>query len=160
MLVSFGVSLGIILAHFMPKGRIMTARYYSKVILKLKKKKKKKKKKKMRPRLVLLYDNAPFHPVSSTVELNSFKWQLLSHPPYNLDLAPPPPPTHTHTHTRTHLLQLLLFPELKKGSLEPTMWEGRLWFQLYLSSRSTSWFAKEIQKLPRRRQKCIDVGAE
>jgi hypothetical protein len=30
----------------------------------------------------------------------------------------------------------------------------------YLKHRSTSWFTAEIQKLPRRWQKCVDVGGE
>ena len=39
MLVAFWVSHGIILAHFIPKGQTVTARYYSEVILeKLKRK--------------------------------------------------------------------------------------------------------------------------
>jgi hypothetical protein len=30
----------------------------------------------------------------------------------------------------------------------------------YLKDRSTSWFTAGIQKLPRRWQKCVDVGGE
>ena len=44
MLVAFWDSLGIILAHFMPKGRTVTARYYSEVIMKTKLQEKLKKK--------------------------------------------------------------------------------------------------------------------
>ena len=46
MLIAYWDSCGITLAHSMPKGRNMAARYYSEVILKKKKKKKKKLKKK------------------------------------------------------------------------------------------------------------------
>ena len=41
-LVAFWVSCGIVLAHFMPKGQTVTARYYSKVISKKLKEKLKK----------------------------------------------------------------------------------------------------------------------
>ena len=74
LLVAFWNSCGIILAHFMPKGQTVTARYYSEVILK------KRKLKKLHSRLaqknVLLHDNAL-----------SFKWPLLFYTPYSSDLA-------------------------------------------------------------------------
>ena len=63
---------------FMPKGQIVTARYYSEVIFNT------EKGKKMRPRITMIYDlllhyNVPSHAAPSTTELiNSFKWQLLS----------------------------------------------------------------------------------
>ena len=83
---------GSILANFMPKGRTVTARYYSEAILK--KKKIKENLKKLHPRLaqknvLLLHDNTPSHTASSTEELtNSFKWQLFSNSPYSPDVAP------------------------------------------------------------------------
>jgi hypothetical protein len=70
-----------ILTHFMPKGQTVTAKYYSEVILK------REKLKQMRP--MLAQKNAPSHTAAATVEvINSYKWQLLSHPPYSSDLAP------------------------------------------------------------------------
>ena len=100
----------------MPKCQIVTAIYYSEMILEILKETLKK----MCPRLAqknvfLLHDYAPSHTASSTVVINSFKRQLLSHPLYRLDLVP---------------CDFYLFPELKKGSLETNMRPGRLWLQL------------------------------
>jgi histone-lysine N-methyltransferase SETMAR len=61
----------------------------------------------MRPRLAqknipLLHDNAPSHTAAASVEvINSYKWQLMFHPPYSPDLAP---------------CDFYLFPELKKSA--------------------------------------------
>ena len=82
----------------------MTARYHSEVILK-----KTQKLKKLCLRLaqknILFHYDGPSHTVSCTVELiHSFKWQLLSHPPYSPKIA-----------------LCDLFPELKTGALETDM---------------------------------------
>jgi hypothetical protein len=56
-----------------------------------------------------------------------------------------------------------LFPELKK-LLAGKKYKTRAAFisavTQYLKHRSTSWFTAGIQKLPRRWQKCVDVGGE
>jgi histone-lysine N-methyltransferase SETMAR len=100
----------------------------------------------MRPRLahknvLLLHDNAPSHTAAATVEfINSYKRQLLSHPPYSLDIAP---------------CDFFLLPELKKmlaGKIYKTRVASISAVTQYLKHRSTSWFAAGIQRLQRRWQ--------
>ena len=134
----FWDSHGILLAHFMPKGQMITARYYSEVILK----KLKEKWKKLYPRLVqknvlLLYDNDPFHTASFTVELiNSFKWYLLSHPLYRPDRAPLLLLFVSRTEKKRHAGNKY---ETKMALISAVNW--------YPNNMSTSWFAEGIQKL-------------
>ena len=91
MLVASWNSCGIITASFNQKGRTVTVRYYSEVILK--QKKIKENLKMLCPRLApknvnLLHNDALSHTALSTVELiETFNWQRLSHPPYSQDLA-------------------------------------------------------------------------
>jgi histone-lysine N-methyltransferase SETMAR len=135
---------------FHAKGQTITAKYYSEVILKHLREKLKQ----MRPRLaqknvLFLHDNAPSHTAAATVEvINSYKWQLLSHPPFSQDLAP---------------CDFYLFPELKNllaGKKYKTRAALISAVTHYLKHRSTLWFTAGIQKLPRRWQKCVDVGKE
>ena len=105
---------------------------------------------KLRPRnVLLLHDNALSPTASFTVEhINSFRWQLLSHRQYSPDLAP---------------CNFFLFPKLKKR-LAGNKYETRVALvsavNRYLNCRFTSWFAKGIQKLLQRWQKCTDIGSE
>jgi histone-lysine N-methyltransferase SETMAR len=80
--------------------------------------------------------------------INSYKWQLLSHPPYSLDLTP---------------CDFYLFPELKNllaGKKYKTRAALISAVTQYLKHRSSSWFTTGIQKLPQRWQMCVDVGGE
>jgi hypothetical protein len=131
----------------MPIDQTVTAKYYSEVILKTLREKLKQ----MLPRLaqkiaLLFHDNAPSYTAAATVNvINSYKWQLLSHPPYSPDHA---------------LCDFYLFPELKTllaGKKYKTRADLISAVTQYLKHKSTSWFTARIQKLPRRWQKCVDV---
>jgi histone-lysine N-methyltransferase SETMAR len=132
----------------MPKGQTVTAKYYSEVILK----NLREKLKQMRPRLaqknvLLHHDNAPPIPPQVQWRLSTLTNSNSCHP-YSPDFDP---------------CDFYLFPELKKllaGKKYKTMAALISAVTQYIKQRSTSWFTAGIQKLPRRWQKCVDVGGE
>jgi histone-lysine N-methyltransferase SETMAR len=143
MLVAFWDSRGMILTHFMPIGQTVIAKYYSEVILK----NHREKLKQMRPRLaqknvLLLHDNAPSHTAAATVEVTNGNCCL------TLLIAQTSPPV------------TYLFPELKKLLAGKKYKTRAALITQFLKHRSMSWFTVGIQKLPRRWQKCVDVGGE
>lgn len=145
MAIIFWDYKGVVLTHYVPKGRTVTANYYSDVVLP----KLKANLCKLRPRLrmknvVLQHDNAPAHTATKTKDLlKTYKWETLQHPPYSPDLAPS---------------DFYLFPELKK-MLAGNKYANRGALigavNQYLRHRPTSWFTAGIMKLPHRWNKCI-----
>ena len=143
-------SRGIILAHFMSNGPTVTARYYSEIISKENTQRKTEK------------DASQASPLKSPFACQC----LLSYFPfYNkiYQLLQVAIVRLTSVQPRPCPCDFYLFPELKRR-LTRNKYETRAAFistvNRYLSIRSTLWFVEGILKLPRRWQKCIDIGGE
>lgn len=80
---------GIVDCSFMEKGRTINAEAYCETLGTLRRRIRRKRPGLLSEGVVFLHDNARPHTASSTVELlQSFKWEVLEHPPYSPDLSP------------------------------------------------------------------------
>ncbi|KAF2365526.1 Transposase type 1 [Trinorchestia longiramus] len=92
---------GILLVDFLENKKNITAIYYEEILRKLSKKIAEKRPGKLHRRVLFHHDNAPAHGARQTrAVLREFRWEIIRHPPYSLDLAPS---------------DFFLFPNLKKS---------------------------------------------
>ena len=88
MATVFWDSEGVVLVDFLESKKTVTGAYYVEILKKLRAKLAEKRPEKLHGR-ILFHHNAPVH--SSWIVrhvLREFRWELLPHPPYSLDLAP------------------------------------------------------------------------
>jgi hypothetical protein len=96
----FGDQEGILLIDYLPKGRTISAEYYSSLQVQLKEILKEKPGRKFTKAVLFLHDNVPAHQELATqTKLAYLGFQCLNHTPYSNYLAP----SHSHR-----------FPGLKK----------------------------------------------
>ena len=90
MATVFWDSEGVVLVDFLEGKKTVTGAYYIEVLRKLRAKLAEKRPEKLHHGILFHHDNAPAD--SSWIirdVLSKFQWELLPHPPYSPDLAPP-----------------------------------------------------------------------
>ncbi len=101
MCTAFWDQKGVLLEEFLPSGNTINAQRYCETLKKLRTAIKNKRPGLLTRGVVLMHDNARPHSARITQELlQTFKWDVFSHPPYSPDLAPS---------------DFFLFPLLKKN---------------------------------------------
>ena len=89
MVSVFWDSEGVLLTDYLEKGKTVTGVYYAGLIRKLREVTKEKRRGKLTQGVLLHHDNAPAHTSHvATATTHDCGFELLSHPPYSLDLAP------------------------------------------------------------------------
>jgi len=79
---------GILLIHYLPKGQIINAEYYSSLLVQLKDILKEKRRGKVTKRGLFLQDNAPVQwALATQKKLTYLDFRCLLHPPYSPDLV-------------------------------------------------------------------------
>jgi len=131
----------------MPKGTTINAAAYCETLKKLKKKIKDKRRGMLTRGVSLLHDNARSHTARLTQDLLvSFGWDIVTHPPYSLDLA---------------LSDYHLFNKLKEflgGQRFSNDEEVQDAVENWLREVERKVYDKGIQKLVLKLQKCIDLN--
>jgi histone-lysine N-methyltransferase SETMAR len=80
---------GVLLVDYLPKGTTINAERYCDTLLRLRRAIQNRRRGKLSRGIILFHDNARPHTAASTqVLLDSFGWEIFSHPPYSPDLAP------------------------------------------------------------------------
>jgi histone-lysine N-methyltransferase SETMAR len=89
MLTVFWDSQGVLLAHFQKLGENVNSASYCEVLLMLRDAIRRKRPGQLARRVLIHHDNARPHAARGIQErIQELQWELLEHPPYNLDLAP------------------------------------------------------------------------
>jgi len=97
----------------------------------------------------MLHDNTwPHSAHVTTALLEKFKWDILDHPPYRLDLAPSN--FHLFLHLKKHLAGK------KFNDNDELQQEVMTWFK----GQAADFYDSEIQKLVPRLNKCFDNGGD
>ena len=89
MLSFFFDCRGPLLIEFLPQGSTINSAQYCSTLTKLRKAIKNKRPGLLTQGVILLHDNARPHVSQETQRtLNSFRWEVLEHPPYSPDMSP------------------------------------------------------------------------
>jgi len=133
----------------LPKGSTVTGAYYADELRKLHEALGSKHREKLRRGVLLLHDNAPDHTsafaMSAAAECG---YELLLHPPYSPDLSP---------------FDFYLFPLLKEhfsGTHFSSDNDVIMSVEVFLQGQNELFYRTSIQKLQKRRNKCIEVGGD
>ncbi|UYV73469.1 hypothetical protein LAZ67_10003549 [Cordylochernes scorpioides] len=89
MSIVFWDCKGVLLVDYLPPNTTVNAARYCKVLTKLRAAIKRKRPGLLSRKVLLVHDNARPHAARTTQTLlENFKWEIFTHPPYSLDLAP------------------------------------------------------------------------
>ena len=145
----FWDSRGILLVDFIPSGSTVNSEVYCNQLKKLRRAVQNKRRGLLTAGVVFLQDNARPHTSRVTKELlQSFKWDVLDHPPHSLDLAP----SDFH-----------LFPALK-GYLGGKRFQNNEELQEcvmdWFNNLAAPFYEEGIKKLIHRWDKCLNRGGD
>jgi len=134
---------GILLVGFMPPGTTINAAAYSDTLTRLRRAIQNKRRGILSRGVCLLHDNARPHSAHvTTALLEKFKWDILDHPPYSLDLEPS---------------GFNLFLHLKKHLAGKRLQEE---FMTWFKEQAADFYDSGIQKLVPRRNKCLENAGD
>jgi len=149
MATAFWDRKGVLLVDFMAHGTTINADRYCETLKKLRQAIQNRRRGMLTKGVYLLHDNARPHVARQIFALlDQFGWDIITHPPYSLDLAP---------------CDYHLFPKLKEhlsGRHFCDDDEVKVAVQRFLNDMAASWYDMDIQKLPLCLQKCIDRNGD
>lgn len=149
MLSVFWDTEGILLEDYLEKGKTVNADYYCELLDKLRRAIENKRRGKLSRGVLLIHDNARPHVAAVTKNrLESFAWEIFSHPPYSPDLAP----SDFH-----------LFPFLKAelgGQHFESLEHVKAAVHSFFINQPKDFYARGIKKLATRYQTCLDRGGD
>ena len=140
---------GILLEDYVEKGMTINATYYCELLKKLRRAIENKRRGKLSRGVLLIHDNARPHVAAETKAcLDSFAWEIFSHPPYSPDLAP----SDFH-----------LFPYLKAelgGVHFESLDNVKEAVHSFFINQPKDFYTRGIRKLASRYQICLDRGGD
>ena len=142
--------LSIIHKEYLEKGKTLYSKVYSEMIVRVDAAIKKKLRTEYRHKKIMLHqDNARPH-VSAFISwtLRGLKWDLLQPPPYSSDIAPSD--FYLFSHLQLHLAGAIFHSAQPVGND----------VNLFLDSRTSSFWEEGFEKLSKCWQKIIDLGGD
>jgi len=128
------------------KGKTITGQYYADLLGRFDAELIRKRPHLAKKKVLFHHDNAPAHSSAiATAKLVELRYELLSHPPYSLDLAP---------------CDFFLFPNMKKwlgGKRFTSNEEVIVETEAYFAEFDKSYFLDGLKKLEYRWTKCIEL---
>ena len=141
---------GILFVDFMPPGAIINAAAYCDTLTRLRRAIQNKSRGMLSLYVCLLHDNKRPHSAHvTTALLEKFKWDILDHPPYSLDLAP------SNFHLFLHLKKRLAGKKFDDDD-DDVQEEVMTWFK----AQAVDFYNSGIQKLVPRLNKCLDNAGD
>jgi len=141
---------GIINKEYLKSGQDINSTIYSNMLIKVSDAIREKRKKRVKKKRVLFHqDNACLHVSAMTSwTLYTLEWDLMQHPPYSPDIAPPDYYMFSH-------LQLRL-----DGTISHLNDEVKNEVDHFPGSRLSQFFAEGVEKLPKRWQTIVDLNGD
>jgi len=127
---------GVLLLDYRPNGQTINAQVYRDTLQRLRRAIQNKRQELLSSGVVLLHDNArPHRAQQTTALLQQFRWNIMDHPPYSLDLAP------SDYHLFLHMKRFLAGKQFHSDA------EVKTTVNNWLQQQAVDFFDTGIQKL-------------